>query len=225
MCARYSLHQSNALIADLFDLQWEPELQPRYNIAPTTQVPAVIEKDGKRELDFFKWGLVPSWAKDPSVGVKMINARSETASEKPSFRSAFKHRRCLIVADGFFEWHTENGKKQPYYLSMKDGKPFAFAGLWETWRPVDDNDQELRTCTILTCGPNTLLKPIHDRMPVILPPESYDTWLDPEFDQIDALNALMVPFDAATMQMYPVTTKVGNPRYDSAENVVPVKSS
>lgn len=224
MCARYSLHQSNALIADLFDLQWEPELQPRYNIAPSTQVPAVIEKDGKRVLDFFKWGLVPSWAKDPSVGVKMINARSETASEKPSFRSAFKHRRCLIVANGFFEWHTENGRKQPYYLSMIDGKPFAFAGLWEHWWPEGDQKDELRTCTILTCGPNALLKPIHDRMPVILPPASYETWLDPEFDQIEALNSLMAPYDAAAMQMYPVTTKVGNPRYDSAENVVPLRS-
>lgn len=224
MCARYSLHQSNALIADLFDLQWEPELQPRYNIAPSTQVPAVIEKDGKRVLDFFKWGLVPSWAKDPSVGVKMINARSETASEKPSFRSAFKHRRCLIVANGFFEWHTENGRKQPYYLSMIDGKPFAFAGLWEHWWPEGDQKDELRTCTILTCGPNALLKPIHDRMPVILPRASYETWLDPEFDQIEALNSLMAPYDAAAMQMYPVTTKVGNPRYDSAENVVPLRS-
>jgi len=224
MCARYSLHQSNALIADLFDLQWTPELQPRYNVAPTNSVPAVIRVEGKNVLDFFRWGLVPTWADDPKIGARMINARSETAAEKPSFRGPFKNRRCLIPADGFFEWHEEEGKKQPYLVSMKDDHLFAFAGLWEQWFPDKTSDENvLKTCTILTCGSNALLSPIHDRMPVILPKEKFDTWLDPDLKQREPLESLMTPYNAEEMRMFPVTRLMSNPRYNEPDAVKPLQ--
>ncbi len=172
MCGRYTLKTPIDVVAEHFGLDEYPSsLTPSYNIAPTQEVAAVVEEDEKRKLKMFRWGLVPSWAKDPAIGNKMINARAETVSEKPSFRSAFKRRRCLIVADGFYEWQkTDGGAKQPYHFRMKDSSPFAFAGLWETW---DGDGADVRSCSIITTDANDLMKEIHHRMPVILLPDNY----------------------------------------------------
>ncbi|HEY9656670.1 MAG TPA: SOS response-associated peptidase, partial [Crinalium sp.] len=178
MCGRFSLTQSANALAETFQLETLPEWTPRYNVAPTQAVLAIAAAPAhSRQVRLFRWGLVPSWAKDLTIGAKLINARAETVAEKPSFRVAFKQRRCLILADGFYEWHRIDRKtKQPYYFQLADRQPFAFAGLWERWQ---GDDTVVETCTILTTQANELLQPIHDRMPVILAPEEYDRWLDP----------------------------------------------
>src|SRR5215217_3961884 len=167
MCGRYTLTTPVEILAEEFGLSGPlPEIPPSYNVAPTEQVAAVIAGDGGRRLEMLKWGLIPAWADDPEIGSRMINARSETAHEKPSFRRAFGERRCLIPADGFYEWQRTNGTKQPYYIHMEDGRPFAFAGLWESWSKGGEG--EIRTCTIHTTEANALVGEVHDRMPVIL---------------------------------------------------------
>src|SRR5215216_4713323 len=170
MCGRYTLRTPVDTLAEAFEIEEYPSsITPSYNIAPTQEVAAVVEEDEKRKLEMLRWGLIPSWAKDPAIGNKMINARAETVAEKPSFRSAFKVRRCLILADGFYEWQKTDNGKQPYYIKMQDGSPFAFAGLWEIWQ----NGEEIRSATIITTDANDLMNEIHHRMPVILPPEDY----------------------------------------------------
>jgi putative SOS response-associated peptidase YedK len=223
MCGRFSL------VADPDDLHEAfPWLNipltaavPRYNIAPTQPV-AVIPNDGKNQLDYFIWGLIPSWAKDPTIGNRMINARAETLSEKPSFRTAFRRRRCLIPADGFFEWKALPGKKAkaPMYVCMKSGDPFAFAGLWESWNSPDGST--IQSCAIITTEPNSLMKEIHNRMPVILPASVYDQWLEP--GEVDArrLEALLLPYPAEEMTAYAVSTLVNSPANDLPACIEPV---
>jgi putative SOS response-associated peptidase YedK len=216
MCGRYTL----ITLADFLNVfPWiaGPDQPPpsRYNIAPSQPILAV-PNDGKNKLELYQWGLVPSWAKDPAIGNKMINARAETLATKPAYRSAFKRRRCIIPADGFYEWRKEpNGTKTPMYIRRRDHKPFAFAGLWEVWRSADGT--ELPTCTIVTGEPNALVKPIHDRMPVILTPEAMRKWLDPAELPPEELLKLLNPYPAEEMEATPVSKVVNSARTDSKE--------
>jgi putative SOS response-associated peptidase YedK len=219
MCGRYTLRTSVETLAQEFEITGPlPEVPVRYNIAPTQEVAAVLSEDEERHLEMLRWGLIPSWAKDPGIGNSMINARSETAAEKPSFRRAFKERRCLIPADGFYEWRKENGGKQPYYIRMKDWEPFAFAGLWGIWK---GNGEEVRSCTILTTDANDLVGEIHNRMPVILPPEDYELWLDPDMRETEPLLDLMRPYREDVMEAYPVSRRVNKPSNDEPSCVEP----
>ena len=209
MCGRYTLKTPINVLVEHFGIEEYPSsLVPSYNIAPTQEVAAVVEEDEKRKLEAFRWGLIPSWAKDPAIGNKMINSRAETVSEKPSFRSAFKKRRCLIVADGFYEWQKTDDGKQPYHFKMKDSSPFAFAGLWETW---DKEGEEIRSCSIITTDANDLMSEIHHRMPVILPPENYEAWLDPGLEEKETLMDLLRPYPSDRMDAYPVSRRVNRP--------------
>jgi putative SOS response-associated peptidase YedK len=221
MCGRFSLG-STIRVGQLFDLPTWPETPPRYNIAPSQEVPAVIpnRETGAREFRPFRWGLVPSWATDPAIGTRMINARSETAATKPTFRTPLRERRCLILADGFYEWTREGSRKQPYYIKLQNGEPFAFAGLWDQWHPPDG--EPLETCTILTTTPNAVLQPIHDRMPVILPASAYNVWLDPAMRDVDRAQALLTPYPAAEMIAHPVSTRVNSPANDTPECIAPL---
>ena len=220
MCGRYTLTAPvDRLVAELGLDEVRAELSQNFNVAPTQSVAAVVAGGGKRRLELLRWGLVPSWADDPEIGSRMINARSETAPEKPSFRSAFRRRRCLIPADGFYEWQKTGNGKQPFYIRMRDGSPFAFAGLWETWHEEDEN---IRSCAIITTAPNELAAEIHNRMPVILDPEDYDLWLDPDFDEKDPLASLLKPYPAEAMEAYPVSRFVNSPRHDDERCVEPV---
>lgn len=215
MCGRFTL------TVDASELQQEfpwinipnPEIQPRYNIAPTQPV-AVVANDGHETLDYYTWGLIPSWAKDPKIGSRMINARSETLSEKPSFRNAFKRRRCIILADGFYEWLTQTDKKSkiPMYIRLLDQRPFAFAGLWEQWFSPDGS--EIRSCTIITTEPNDLIGKIHNRMPVILQKEVINEWLKTSEADLSELSRLLIPFPADQMVAFPVSFAVNNPNID-----------
>jgi len=217
MCGRFTLSQSAEAIASVFQLDEVPILQPRYNIAPTQLVPTVLQnpEQRQRQLQMLRWGLIPSWAKDPAMGARLINARAETVTEKPSFRSAFRHRRCLVIADGFYEWQRQDGKKQPFYFRMQNTQPFAFAGLWERWQ--DPNGEIVETCTILTTDANELLRPIHDRMPVIIDPKDYDLWLDPAVENSEPLQQILRPYSSEAMTCYAVSTKVNNPGNDTPE--------
>ncbi len=207
------------VLAEYFEVEDHPSsLAPNYNIAPTQEVAAVVEEDEKRKLEVFRWGLIPSWAKDPSIGNKMINARAETVSEKPSFRSAFKKRRCLIVADGFYEWQKTDNGKQPYHFRMKDSSPFAFAGLWEAW---DGQGEEIRSCSIVTTDANDLMNEIHHRMPVILHPENYGVWLDQGFAEKEALTDLLRPYPSDEMEAYPVSRRVNKPANNEPSVIEP----
>jgi putative SOS response-associated peptidase YedK len=222
MCGRFTLTTDPKAIQQAFDLDnISGELQPRYNIAPSQPV-AVITNQNPKELTVVKWGLVPSWSKDPAIGNKMINARSETAAEKPSFRSAFKRRRCLIPADGFFEWTKQGKKKVPMYIHLEDNPVFAFAGLWEVWQSPDGS--ELQTCTILTTEPNDLIRPLHHRMAVILDPDAYDTWLSPDELPADVLMPLMTSYPQERMRVYEVSTQVNSPANDNPSVLEPFDS-
>jgi putative SOS response-associated peptidase YedK len=222
MCGRFTL------TADISELQssfpWvniPPGLSPRYNIAPTQPV-AVTPNDGKNRLDFYIWGLIPSWAKDPDIGSHMINARSETLSEKPAFRAAFRRRRCLVLADGFYEWRKDTkGQKTPMYIHLASGKPFAFAGLWEFWNAPDGSS--VLSCVIITTQPNSLLATIHNRMPVILPEAAYAQWLDPGEGDPKQLSALLLPYPAEEMAAFPVSPLVNNPRNESPALIQPAR--
>ena len=208
MCGRYTLKSPVSELAERFDIEEPPSsITPSYNIAPTQQVATVLAENGKRKLEMLHWGLIPSWAKEPEVGNRMINARAETVAVKPSYRKAFQERRCLILADGFYEWQKTDNGKQPFYIRMEDESPFAFAGLWESWH----NGREIRSCTIITTAPNELAAPIHNRMPVILHPEDYEMWLDPDFDEREPLTTLLKPFPADVMEAYPVSRRVNKP--------------
>ncbi len=219
MCGRFTLFASPDTIQAEFDLPEVPaNLAPRYNIAPTQAV-AVIANHTERRLELFQWGLIPSWAKDPSIGSRMINARAETLAEKPSFRTALRKRRCLILADGFYEWRKESGGKTPFFIHLRSGRPFALAGLWEVWQTPDG--VALPTCTIITTGPNSLVAALHDRMPVILPPDAYARWLDPEPQAPADLAPLLVSYPADAMNLYAVSRAVNSPANDSPSCVEP----
>jgi len=221
MCGRFSQSLAGDAIAQAFQLAEVPDWQPRHNIAPTQTIPAIMATEkSDRHFKPLRWGLIPSWSKDPAIGVKMINARSETVAEKPSFRSAFKRHRCLILADGFYEWRKQSGKKQPFYFQLQDGSPFAFAGLWERWQALEGD--VLETCTILTTEANQLVAQVHDRMPVILPTDRYDQWLDPTPQPSEPLQALLRPYDADRMSAYPVSVSVNSPWNDVPECVTPI---
>jgi putative SOS response-associated peptidase YedK len=221
MCGRFTLTVNPAEVQETFSSYTFPEkFAPRFNIAPTQPVLA-IPNDDQNTADFFVWGLIPMWAKDPSIGNRMINARGETLEEKPAFRGSLKYKRCLILADGFYEWKAAEGKKvkTPYFIHMKDRKPFAFAGLWDSWNSPDGS--LVRSCTIITTEPNELTELIHNRMPVILHPRDYAKWLDPSPQTPDQLKPLIKPFPAELMDAYPVSTLVNTPANDIPELVVP----
>jgi putative SOS response-associated peptidase YedK len=216
MCGRITVRSKPKVIAQEFNLLEVPAFNPSFNISPNQPV-AVIRFDrneGSRRLDFLTWGLIPPWADDPSVGDHMINARAETATEKPAFRRAFRSQRCLVVADGFYEWKKRDGWKQPYFVHMKDDRPFAFGGLWERW---DKREEPIYSCTLLTTNANEVLAPIHDRMPVILPKDHYDLWLDPGIHDPKWLQPLLVPFRSEEMEAYPVSRLVNDPENDVPE--------
>lgn len=219
MCGRYSQSQSAEIIAKAFQVDSVPALKPRYNIAPTQSVPTVLQTSAStnRQFKMLHWGLIPSWAKDPKMGGRLINARAETVNEKPAFRSAFRQRRCLVLADGFYEWQQQEDKKQkqPFYFRLSDGQPFAFAGLWEHWKGADG--EEIESCTLLTTEPNELMQPIHNRMPVILDPKDYDLWLDSEVKKPELLQPLLRSYQTEEMTAYPVSKTVNKPSNDTAE--------
>jgi putative SOS response-associated peptidase YedK len=224
MCGRYRLSRRKQIVEEYFDCSSdEPDWSPRYNIAPTQPVPVIREnpKEPARELSLMRWGLIPSWAKDSSVAAQMINARSETAATKPAFRGALKFRRCLIPADGFYEWLRTGKSKQPYCFEVNDGQLFAFAGLWDRWK--DPSGNWMKTCSILTTTPNAVTAAVHDRMPVILDPDSYDLWLDPGMQNVAAASELLKPCDARLMRCYPVSTRINRVANDDEECSRPVE--
>jgi putative SOS response-associated peptidase YedK len=220
MCVRFTLRASPGELTELFMLAEVPQLDPHYNIAPTQTVFAVrVNSAGDREPVQLRWGLVPSWAKDTQIAYKLINARSETAASKPSFRHAFRHKRCLIAASGFYEWKKAGKAKQPYYVHRRDGKPFAFAGLWEAWSiggvPVE-------SCTILTTEANDPMRPLHDRMPVILDAKDYDRWLDVATQEPAKLMPLLVPYHGGDLTAYRVSTLVNMAKNKDARCIEPL---
>lgn len=221
MCGRFTLTINPADLQDAFsNYNFPVRFAPRFNIAPSQPILA-IPNDNKLAADFFVWGLIPMWAKDPTIGSRLINARGETLAEKPSFRGSYRHKRCLILADGFYEWKSVGDKKTktPYYIHMRDRQPFAMAGLWDSWESPDGSS--LKTCTIITTTPNELMETIHDRMPVILHPRDYAKWLDAAPQTPENLQPLIKPFNADAMSAYPVSTLVNKPANDMPELVVP----
>lgn len=220
MCGRFTISLPTADVALAFGVtETAKPVSPSFNVAPGMSVPVVVDEGRGRRLDAFRWGLVPSWAKDLAVGYKMINARAETLAEKPAFRRAFRDRRCLILADGFYEWKTEGARKRPYHIRMKDASPFAFAGLWEVWTPPEG--EPIRSCAIVTTAANDVMRPLHPRMPVILPAEAQGPWLDPSNHDVESLKALLLPLPGDALVAYPVSTEVNSPRNDSPRNILP----
>jgi putative SOS response-associated peptidase YedK len=222
MCGRFTMTVDPAQLRDAFPwLDIREDWQPRYNIAPTQPV-AVVANRGDHRLDFFRWGLIPSWAKDPSIGNRMINARAETLAERAFFRNAYRRRRCLVLADGFYEWQAvaSSKRKQPMYFRLKTGEPFGFAGLWESWNSPDGS--QVLSCTIITTEPNELVREIHNRMPVILDRDSYLSWLDPSEKHPQDLQGLLRPYPSADLMAYPVSTQVNSPDNDSPACVLPL---
>ncbi len=223
MCGRYSLTLDPAELKEAFPGVEVPDTETlaRYNVAPSQSVP-VIPNNHNNRVEFFHWGLIPSWAKDPQIGNRMINARAESLAEKPSFRTALKRRRCLVLANGFFEWRQEPGSKTktPMFIRLKSGKPFGFAGLWDIWHSPDD--QDVLSCTIVTTTPNSLVAKIHNRMPAIVRPEDYELWLDPDEQEPDRLAKVFKAYPASQMVAYPVSKLVNDPKNDVAECVAPL---
>jgi putative SOS response-associated peptidase YedK len=229
MCGRFSLRARLAELLDEFSIG-ENEVsmfEARYNIAPSQAILVVREitktSSPAREAAWLRWGLIPAWESDPASGNRMINARSETAAQKPAFREAMGRRRCLIVADGFYEWKTEGRTKQPYFIHFADDRPFAFAGLWENWEAPDRS--RIESCAILTTEANELVHPIHDRMPVILHRNDYSPWLDTNVRDSASLRTLLVPYAGKDMEAFPVGRSVNNPRFEGAECLMRAKSS
>ena len=223
MCGRYQLSRRKEIIEEYFDAaEWQDDWAPRYNIAPTQPVPVIRQhpEEPVRQLSLMKWGLIPHWAKDPSIVTGTINAKSETAATKPAFRDPLKNRRCLIPADAFYEWKRNGVSKQPYCFEVNDGALFAFAGLWDGWK--DANGQWIKTCSILTTTPHAMTSAIHDRMPVILHPDSYDLWVDPGLTNVQVVSELLRPYDAKWMRCYAVSTRINHVANDDEECSRPV---
>jgi putative SOS response-associated peptidase YedK len=219
MCGRYVITSTPEAIRALFEYPERPNFPPRYNIAPTQPIPIVRLADGKRQFALMRWGLIPSWVKDPKSFSLLINARAESVVDKPAFRAAMRRRRCLIPADGFYEWTEVGGRKRPYFVRLKSGEPFAFAGLWETW--TGPNGEEIDTAAIVTTAANPTLAAIHNRMPVILPPEAFEMWLDCVHVDPSTAAALLVPARDGLFEAYEVSTAVNRVPNDSAALVVP----
>lgn len=220
MCGRFTLTQSTSVVAERFGAQWVLfEFPPRYNVAPSQPV-AVIVQNGGRKLDAYRWGLIPFWARDPEIGNRLINARVETLSEKPAFKHSLVRRRCLIPADGFYEWRKDGNRRTPIYIRRRGGELFAFAGLWDEWQSPDGSP--VRTCTIITTEPNALIAPIHNRMPAILRPEQEAIWLDPAIKDPARILSLLAPYPAEELEAYPVSTHVNNPSHDDALCIQPI---
>jgi len=225
MCGRYRLSRRKQIIEEHFDALGDEDWSPRYNIAPTQAVPVIRQniKEPGRKLSLVRWGLIPSWSKDASAAARMINARSETVDTLPAFRDAFNLRRCLIPADGFYEWQRQGATKTPFCFEVNGGELFAFAGIWEGWK--DPSGNWIRTCSILTTTPNAVTSAIHDRMPVILDPDSYDLWLDPGMRDVKTATGLLKPFDASRMRCFPVSSRVNQVANDDAECSRPVEAT
>ncbi|MBX7246399.1 MAG: SOS response-associated peptidase [Candidatus Sumerlaeaceae bacterium] len=221
MCGRFALKKIDEELAELLELDEVPDIPPRYNIAPGQLIFAIRpDRAGTgRKLVLFHWGLIPPWAKDPSIANRLINARAETASEKPAFRSALKRRRCLVPADAFYEWQKTGNKKRPFAIEMKDKRPFTFGGIHEHW--IGPNGEEMESVALLTTDANDVLRPIHDRMPVIISKADHAQWLDVSTDNAESIKGLLVPYPARGMTAYPVSTKVNNPRNDTPECALP----
>lgn len=230
MCGSFTLRTRLNQALQQFGLDEVPDLRLRYNIAPTQNVAAVRKSpdDPKRQLVMLRWGQIPSWAKDLKIGSTLINARGESVAEKPSFRTAFKRRRCLVLADGYYEWKKPAGTtskkavKQPYYIHMEDDRPFAFAGLWEWWEGTAETPGPIESCTIITTDANDLTRPIHDRMRVILKQDDYELWLDPELQAKEPLLPLLVPYASDEMRTDPISTHVNSPRNDDSACIEPL---
>jgi putative SOS response-associated peptidase YedK len=224
MCGRYRLSRRKQIIEEHFETaDWQDDWSPRYNIAPSQPVPVIRQHPTEpvRQIAWMGWGLVPHWAKDASGSVRTINARSETAAEKPAFRDPMRCRRCLIPADGFYEWKRTGAAKQPYCFEVNAGELFAFAGLWDGWKNAEE--QWIKTCSILTTTPNAVTSAIHDRMPVILDRDSYDLWLDPGMQNVAAISEMLKPYDARLMRCYPVSTRINHVANDDEECSRPVE--
>lgn len=225
VCGRFALTISPTALAKLFELDEVPDFEPRYNIAPSQAVAAIVQgrQEARRILKQMRWGLIPFWAKDISIGMKLINARAETAAEKPAFREAFTQKRCLIPASGFYEWQKGGKQKQPYYIKVCNAQAFAMAGLWQRWEgQVDQETVMVESCNILTTDANELVRPIHNRMPVILPVANHATWLDTEATDRKKIQSLLVPYPAAAMTAYPVGRQVNRPAHDAPDCIAPL---
>lgn len=221
MCGRFVLKDNIKTLSKNFDFDQDDDVlfEPKYNITPGQNAPIII-KEETRKCAIMRWGLVPSWSNDPLIGFQMINARSETVAQKPSFKNSLRKRRCIVPSNGFYEWKKlDNKTKTPYYIKMKNNKPFGFAGLWDTWNKDGAN---LTTFTIITTSPNELIKPIHDRMPVILKKEDEDLWLNPDIQNSDVVLHLLKPFSSDDMETYEISTYVNNPRNEGEKCIVPV---
>ncbi|WLR56799.1 SOS response-associated peptidase [Mesobacillus subterraneus] len=221
MCGRFSLFEDIDSLKEQFHFDFPDDLDARYNIAPGQDILTVINNGSGRSGKKMRWGLIPFWAEDEKIGYRMINARAETVDEKASFKHALKQRRCLILTDGFYEWKKEGKQKQPYRFGMKSKQPFALAGLWENWKK---DGKEITSCTIITTGPNQVTEKIHDRMPVILPKNKLDIWLDSSFAKPDQIKQLLVPFDADLMDAYPVSTAINSSKNEGKELIAPMNS-
>ena len=212
MCGRYTLTTNIQTVAKVFGVEPTLETQPRYNVAPTQEVVTIVS-NGQKHLAWMRWGLIPRWAKDAAIGSKMINLRADTLEEKPSFRRLLDTKRCLMIADGFFEWKQENGVKYPMYYTLKDNEPFAFAGVWDTW--TNPQGEPIRSCSLITTEPNSLVSQVHNRMPVILPQEARQEWLNMDIHDTAFLEQLLVPFPADEMTVRQVSRAVNNASVDN----------
>ena len=219
MCGRFALYSDPKTLARRFGAQAPADLRPRYNVAPTQSIPIVREDDGQRRFALVRWRLIPHWAKEMELGYNTINARAETVASSPAYRSAFRHRRCLVVADGWFEWETrpDSKRKQPWFITLRDHEPMAFAGLWDRWHSPEGTDVE--SCTIIVTDANDRTRTIHPRMPVVLAPDDWDMWLAPEGSDPEMLKGLLRPYPADGVTAWPVSTVVNNTRNDSPECV------
>jgi putative SOS response-associated peptidase YedK len=218
MCGRYRLSRRKQIIEEHFETaDWQEDWSPRYNVAPTQPIPVIRQhpKEPVRQISLMKWGLIPNWARDASIANSTINARSETAATKPAFRDPIRFRRCLIPADAFYEWKRTATSKQPYCFEVNEGELFAFAGLWDGWKNAEG--QWVRTCSILTTTPNAVTASVHDRMPVILDPESYDLWLDPGMTNVQVVSELLKPYDSRLMRCYPLSSRINHVANDDEE--------
>ncbi|HEY0222944.1 MAG TPA: SOS response-associated peptidase [Pseudolabrys sp.] len=220
MCGRYTIVAPPQVLRDLFRYAEQPNFPPRYNVAPAQPIPIVRVVNGARHFALVRWGLLPSWVKDPKKFSLLINARGESVTEKPAFRAAMRRRRCLIPTDGFYEWKASGSRKQPYYVRATSGEPFAFAGLWETW--IGPNGEELETAAIVTTAANKTLEPIYDRMPVVVPPDQFDLWLDHSTEDVGAAVALIQPAPENLLEAYPVATDVNRVANDNPKLLEPV---